>query len=461
LTDHFRTDAAAAGCSKGKYSLVSLGCPKNLVDSERMLGLLQLDGYQFVSEPEQADFVIVNTCGFIADAREESFAAIDEMLELKRQKRVRGVIVTGCLAERQRESLVAARPEIDHVLGVFAREEVTRVADRLVGGLTEQQLVFQPAPVNPLPDRDRLRITPRHLAYLKISEGCDRLCTFCAIPKMRGRHASKPIEEILEEARGLADDGVRELIVVAQDTTYYGIDRYGRPRLAELLEQLSEIDRIDWIRLMYLYPMYLDDRLIETIRDSGPIVPYLDMPLQHVNNRVLRRMLRRVDRQATEQLLARLRAALPGLVLRTTLIAGFPSETDAEFEELVAFVQEQRFERLGVFTYSQEPGTPAAQLADQVPEATAALRRDRLMMVQQEIAFQWNEAQVGKTLDILIDAPVPDATAAWVGRSYADAPQIDPVVYVTGERLAVGQLVACEIVAAKDYDLVAVPTNKT
>jgi ribosomal protein S12 methylthiotransferase len=335
------------------------------------------------------------------------------------------------------------------------------VADRLIGGLTEQQLVFQPAPADPLSDRDRLRITPRHLAYLKISEGCDRLCTFCAIPKMRGRHASKPIEEVLEEARLLADDGVRELMIVAQDTSYYGIDRYGEPRLAELLRALNEVDGIDWIRLMYLYPMYIDDQLIETIGNSTRIIPYLDIPLQHANNRILRRMLRRVDRGTTEQLLAKLREKLPGLVLRTTLISGFPSETDVEFEELVGFVQQQQFERLGVFSYSQEPGTPAATLPEQVPEATAAARRDRLMMVQQEIAFQWSADQVGKSLDVRIDAPVPDASGAWIGRCYADAPQIDPVVYVTAERLEVGQLVACEIVAAKDYDLVAVPTSTT
>src|SRR5687768_14853169 len=270
--------------SKGTYAFVSLGCPKNLVDSERMLGLLKIDGYDLVYEPDGADFVVVNTCGFIERARTESFAAIDEMLALKAQGRTRGVIVSGCLAERQKEDLLTDRPGIDCLVGVFGREEITRVADRLVGHLDEQRSVFQPAPIRALSDRDRLRITPRHFAYLKISEGCDRLCTFCAIPKMRGKHASKPIEEIIAEAKQLAADGVRELIIVAQDTTYYGLDIYGKPRLADLLVRLEEVVGIDWIRLMYFYPMYIDDELINTIAESRKIVPYIDIPLQHASD---------------------------------------------------------------------------------------------------------------------------------------------------------------------------------
>ena len=244
--------------AKGTYAFVSLGCPKNLVDSERMLGLLRLDGYQLVSDPDGADFVVVNTCGFIEAARAESFGAIQEMLQLKRRGRTRGVIVSGCLAERQREALLESCPEIDQLVGVFGREEITRVADRLMGNLQEQRTVFRPAPIRALPDTDRLRITPRHFAYLKISEGCDRLCTFCAIPKMRGKHASKPIEQVVAEARQLAADGVRELIVVAQDTTYYGLDLYGTPRLLDLLRELEQVEGLDWIRLMYLYPMYVE-----------------------------------------------------------------------------------------------------------------------------------------------------------------------------------------------------------
>jgi ribosomal protein S12 methylthiotransferase len=334
------------------------------------------------------------------------------------------------------------------------------VADRLLGGLTEQRTVFHPAPTHPLPDTARLRITPRHFAFLKISEGCDRLCTFCAIPRMRGKHYSKPMEEVVAEARELAADGVRELVIVAQDTTYYGMDLYGRPRLAELLRELEQVEGLDWIRLMYFYPMYITDELIETIAGSKRIVPYLDMPLQHASDRMLKRMQRRVNRQETETLLSKLRAAIPGLVMRTTFITGFPGETDADFNELAGFVREHRFERLGVFTYSFEPDTPAARLPDQLPEELKAERRERLMEVQQEIAFQWNDAQIGRRLDVLIDAVVPEQGNAWIGRSYADAPDVDGVVYVTGGGLSVGQIVPCEVVARSGYDLAAVAVGK-
>lgn len=420
-----------------------------------MLGLLQLDGYKLVSEPQGADFVVVNTCGFIERAREESFATIREMLDLKRRGGTRGVIVSGCLAEREKEKLLETCPEIDHLVGVFGREQVTKVADRLIGGLDEQRTVFNPAPSVALSDRNRLRITPRHFAFLKISEGCDRLCTFCAIPKMRGKHATKPMEEVLAEARELAADGVRELNIVAQDTTYYGLDLYGQPRLAELLRELDQIEGLDWIRVMYLYPMYFSDELIDVLATSKRIVPYLDLPLQHINDTMLRRMQRRVARAPTEELLAKLRKAIPDLVLRTTFITGFPGETDEQFAELVEFVRQQRFERLGVFTYSFEPDTPAAKLPDHVSEDVKNARREELMAVQQEIAFEWNEARVGRTMDVLLDTKVPEARDAWVGRTYADAPDVDSVVYVSGKKLKAGQIVPCEIVATQGYDLVA------
>ena len=444
------------GKSKGKYAFVSLGCPKNLVDSERMLGLLQLDGYELVQEPAEADFAIVNTCGFIESARDESFAAIDEMLAMKQRGELRGLIVSGCLAERQKEQLLVDRPGIDHLVGVFGREEVTKVADRLIGGLDEQRLVFKPAPVRALSDRGRMRVTPRHFAYLKISEGCDRLCTFCAIPKMRGKHATKPMEDVLAEARELAADGVKELVIVAQDTTYYGKDLYGEPRLVELLRELEKVDGIEWIRLMYLYPMYFTDELIEVIAKSDRILPYLDMPLQHINDRMLKRMQRRVDRQSTEELLGKLRSQIKGLTLRTTMITGFPGETDEDFAELLKFVEAERFERLGVFTYSAEPDTPAVRLPNPVDEATKEARREELMAVQQSVAFDWTEAQIGTTQDILIDTQVPDAENAWIGRTKSDAPDVDCVAYVTGEGLRPGQIVRCEVVARNDYDLVAV-----
>jgi ribosomal protein S12 methylthiotransferase len=448
--------------AKGTYAFVSLGCPKNLVDSERMLGLLQIDGYRLVGEPDGADFVVVNTCGFIERARDESFAAIDEMIQLKRSGRTRGLIVSGCLAERQKEQLLDERPEIDFLVGVFGREEITKVADRLVGNLEEQRSVFQPAPIRALPDRDRLRITPRHFAYLKISEGCDRLCTFCAIPKMRGKHATKPIEEVIAEAQQLAADGVRELIVVAQDTTYYGMDLYGEPRLAELLRKLDEVEGLDWIRLMYFYPMYVSDELIDTIAGSRKILPYLDMPLQHINDAMLRRMSRRVNRSETESLLANLRGRIPNLSMRTTFITGFPGETDEQFDELAEFVAEQRFERLGVFTYSLEPDTPAAKLEDHLPEEIKESRRERLMAIQQRVAFEHNQRQIGRQLDVILDQQVVGEDNVWIGRSYADAPDVDAAVYVTGNnrKLSAGAITACEIVASQNYDLVGVAVGK-
>jgi ribosomal protein S12 methylthiotransferase len=441
--------------TKGTYSFVSLGCPKNLVDSERMLGLLQLDGYKLVHEPVGADFVVVNTCGFIERARDESYATIQEMLELKRRGGTRGVIVSGCLAEREKEALLEKCPDVDFIVGVFGREQVTKVADRLVGRLDEQRSVFQPAPIRPFSDRSRLRITPRHFAYLKISEGCDRLCTFCAIPKMRGKHATKPMEEVIAEAKELAADGVRELIIVAQDTTYYGMDLYGEPRLAELLRQLVEVPGIEWIRLMYLYPIFFTDELIDVIAAGGKILPYLDMPLQHINDTMLRRMQRRVNRQETETLVGKLRQRIPNLVMRTTFITGFPGETDEQFEEMAEFAAQQKFERLGVFTYSFEPDTPAARLPDHLPEEVKNERRDRLMAIQQQIAFDWNDSQLGRPVDVLIDRQVPGEKNVWLGRSFADAPDVDGVTYVSGKRLKPGQIVPCEIVSAAEYDLVA------
>ncbi len=445
--------------AKGTYALVSLGCPKNLVDSERMAGRLQLEGYQFVPEPDGADFVVVNTCGFIDKARAESYGTIREMLELKQRGRVRGVIVAGCLAERDKQSLLEEYPDIDQVVGVFARDEIATAADRLIGGLAEQRAIFRPAPSRPLPDGDRLRITPRHLAFLKISEGCNRQCSFCSIPKMRGPYASKSIEEVVAEAEELAADGVRELVLVAQDTSSYGLDRYGEPRLAELLTRLESVDRVQWIRLMYLYPMYLTDELIDVVASGHKILPYLDLPLQHINDEVLRRMRRRVSRADVERLLDRLRERIDALVLRTTLLTGFPGETEEQFEELLAFLQRRRFERLGAFAYCSEPGTPSERLDGRLPEEVRQSRRERLLAAQQQIAFAWNESQVGRRMDVLIDRDIAGQESAYVGRTYADAPEVDGAVYVTGDGLAAGQIVSCEIVASRGYDLIgaAVP----
>ena len=439
---------------KAAYALVSLGCPKNLVDSERMAGLLRDSDYRLVKDPAGADFVVINTCGFIGDAREESYETIREMLDLKRRGRLRGVIVAGCLAEREKESLLQKYPAIDQVVGVFAREEITAAAGRLMGDLGQERAVFRPAPSRPLPDGNRLRITPRHVAFLKIAEGCHRLCSFCTIPKIRGPYASKPIEEVVSEAEELAADGVRELVLVAQDTSSYGQDLYGRPRLAELLARLEEVGGLAWIRPMYLYPMHITDELIDVIASAGKVLPYLDMPLQHVSDEVLRGMRRQVNRQQTERLIDRLRQRIAGLVLRTTLMTGFPGETDVHFDELLDFVRRWRFERVGVFAYSEEPGTSAFDLPDKVPEEVKAARRDRLMAAQQEIAFAWNASQVGRRADVIVDRDIPGEENAWIGRTYADAPEVDGVVYVTGDGLAVGEIVPCEIVAAHDYDLI-------
>ncbi len=445
---------------KGSYSIVSLGCPKNLVDSERMSGLLRLEGYGFAPEPEGADFVIINTCGFLATARKESLECIREMVRLKKRGRVRGVVVAGCMAERNKEALLKECDGIDQVVGVFGRDEIVKAADRLFGGMEEQRSIFRPAPSRASSDDSRLRLTPRHLAYLKISEGCDRLCTFCSIPHLRGKHASKPIEQVVAEAEELAADGVRELILVAQDTTYYGMDVDRRPRLAELLGRLEHIGGIEWIRLLYLYPMYFTEELFEALRSCHKVLPYMDLPLQHINDLVLRRMNRKVNRSDTERLLDRLRKAIPDLVLRTTFITGFPGESEEQFEELLEFVRQRRFERVGVFAYSREEDTPAHRLDGHLPEGLKQTRRERLLAVQQLIAFAWNEAQAGRKLDVLIDRCIPGEENAYLGRSYADAPEIDGAVYVTGEHLAPGQFVPCEIVASKGYDLIAVATGK-
>jgi ribosomal protein S12 methylthiotransferase len=436
------------------FSFVSLGCPKNTVDSERMLGKLCQDGYTLVPDADGADVVVVNTCGFIEPARQESLAVIREMLALKEQGRVGSVVVAGCLAERKKDDLLQEVPGVDHIVGVFGREEIAQVVDRAIAQRSEQRSLFRPAPVRALDDTTRLRITPRHYAYLKISEGCDRTCTFCAIPSMRGTHVTKPIEEVIREARELATDGVRELIIVAQDTTYYGLDLYGKVRLAELLRELEQVDGIEWIRILYAYPIFFTDELVATLADSPKIIPYLDMPLQHISDRVLKRMQRRVRRQEIEELIGKLRTAIPNLTMRTTFIAGFPGETDAECDELADYIRSARFERLGVFPYSYEPDTPATRLDGHLPEDVKAARRNRLMQVQQEVALAWSAAQVGTTIDVIVDGPDPEMPNHVLARGHADAPDIDCLVRVKGKGLQSGDIVSVKVTAADDYDLV-------
>ncbi len=441
------------GALKGRFAFISHGCPKNTVDSERMLGKLSQDGYALQPDPDGADVVVVNTCGFIEPARQESLAVIREMLALKKSGRVGSVVVAGCLAERHKDLLLETVPEVDQIVGVFGREEIAAVVDRAVQHRDEQRSLFRPAPVRALEDTARLRITPRHFGYMKISEGCDRLCTYCAIPKMRGKHITKPMEEVIREARELVSDGVRELIIVAQDSTYYGMDLYGRVRFAELLKQLDAVDGIEWIRVLYAYPEHFSDDLIETMANAKKIVPYLDMPLQHISDRVLKRMIRRVDRSATENLIGRLRKAMPNLAMRTTFIVGFPGETEADYEELKSFVAEQKFERVGVFPYSLEPGTPAEKLDGHMPEEVKQARVAGVMEVQQQIAFAYADKQIGKELAVVIDGPDPEFANHFRGRTYADSPDIDCEIRVKGKNLRSGDFIKVKVTAADGYDL--------
>lgn len=446
---------------KGTYAFISLGCPKNTVDSERMLGKLAQDGYQLQTDAEGADVVVVNTCGFIEPARQESLGVIREMLEKKKAGKIGAVVVAGCLAERQRDMLLETVPEVDQIVGVFGREEIAAVVDRAVlkrdqeGAIQEQRSVFRPAPIKALEDTARLRITPQHYAYMKISEGCDRVCTYCAIPAMRGKHVTKSIEECVREAKELAADGVRELILVAQDTTYYGFDLYGRSRLADLIRELNKVEGIEWIRTLYVYPEHVGDDVLTALAESKKVIPYLDMPLQHINDRVLKRMIRRVNRAETEKLLTRMRKAIPNLALRTTFIVGFPGETDQEFEELKQFVIDQQFERAGVFAYSLEPGTPAVKLDGHLPDDVIQTRVNELMATQQQVAFKWAQSQIGKELEIVIDGPDPEFSNHFRGRSYADSPDIDCLVRVKGKNLRAGDFVNTKVTAADGYDLTA------
>jgi len=463
------------------FAFVSLGCPKNLVDSERMAGLLTAAGYRFQEMLPGADVVVVNTCGFIGDARHESSEAIAEVLAMKDRGEVGRVIVTGCLAQREKLALLDVHPDIDGLIGVFGRESVVHVANAAIGRMVDSSVSLGEASTSglagptrsdaddprpspsivfpmdhrpPLTDTERLRLTAPHVAYLKIAEGCDRRCGFCAIPQIRGKFYSKPIDQALGEARRLAEEGVKELVVIAQDTTYYGVDLYGEPRLAQLLGRLEEIEGLRWIRILYLYPQFISDELIEAIAGSDKILPYLDLPLQHINDDVLRRMRRAVTGDQTREILDRLRKRIDNLILRTTFLVGYPGETQAQFEQLAAWVQAERFPRVGVFPYSVEEGVYAETLDGPVPEDIKLQRRDRLMAIQQPIAFAWANSQIGRQLDVMIDAELPDAPGAWIGRTYADAPEIDGVVYVSGENLKAGEIVSAEMVASRGYDLV-------
>ncbi len=444
-----------------RVALISLGCARNLVDSEVLLGHAAEAGLAVVREPQDADVVIVNTCGFIEAAKQESIDTILSAVKLKAAGSIKGVVAVGCLAQRYAGELARELPEVDAVLGISDYSGVPAVVRRIVNGSPRR---FAPTvdggkPKSARSDLGRVLLTPKSYAYLRISEGCDHACTFCAIPAMRGRNRSKPMDVLLEEARRLAAQGVIELVVVAEDSTAYGLDLGRRRVLHVLLEQLSRIDGIAWIRVMYAYPHTVQRELTAVLRDNPKVVPYLDIPIQHVSTPMLRAMKRGVSSQQVRDVLRRLRDEVPGIAVRTTLIVGFPGETDADFAELRGFVADYRFERLGVFTYSAEEGTPAHDLPGRVAPALAQARRDELMALQRDIVADHNRALVGTELEVLVDGLHPErgtpAQPLWTGRTKRDAPEVDCAVLLTDAGLRAGDLILARVSAAQDYDLVA------
>ena len=435
-----------------KLLMISLGCDKNLVDTENMLGRLQQDGHTFTDLEQEAEAVIVNTCCFIGDAKEESINTILEMARLKENGRCRALIVTGCLAQRYRQEIYKEIPEVDGIVGTAAWDEISQVLEQAEKG--ERPLCVTAPEGLPGKDTERILTTGGHYAFLKIAEGCDKHCTYCIIPSLRGAYRSVPMERLLEEARGLAAKGVRELILVAQETTLYGVDLYGKKTLPELLHRLAEISGIYWIRIQYCYPEEITDELIQAIKGEEKVCHYLDIPIQHASDRILRRMGRRTDQASIREIVGRLRREIPDIALRTTLITGFPGETEEDHQELMAFVDEMEFERLGVFPYSAEEDTPAADFEDQVPDEVKEERRDEVMELQQEIAFEKSESMVGRVLDVMIEGKVADEPA-YVARTYMDAPGVDGYLFVnSGELFMSGDFVRVKVTGASEYDLI-------
>ena len=430
--------------------MMSLGCEKNRVDAEIMMARLQKAGYTLVDDASCADVAIVNTCGFIEAAKKESIGEILELGRLKKAGCIKALVVTGCMAERYQQEIRKELPEADAVCGIGADADIVEVVDRTLRG--EHPELFPDKMLLPLCG-ERIQSTPPYSSYLKIAEGCDNRCSYCAIPLIRGPYRSRPMESILEEAETLAKNGTKELIVIAQDTTRYGCDLYKKRMLPELLQKLCKVDGIVWIRVLYCYPDFMTEELMDTIAREPKIVKYIDLPLQHCSGTVLRAMRRFGNREKLTALIQKMRARIPGLILRTTMIAGFPGETEEDFAQLCAFIKEIRFERLGCFAYSQEEDTPAAEMENQIEEEEKRRRADRVMETQMGIMQDWGEAQVGKVLDVLTEG-FEEETACWFGRSYADAPEIDGRIYFTaGEAPAPGQFVRVRITACMDCDL--------
>ena len=431
---------------------ISLGCDKNLVDSEVMLGLLAAKGYRMVDDEMQADIIIVNTCCFIHDAKEESIQTILEMAQYKTDGRLKVLVVTGCLAQRYQQEILDEIPEVDAVLGTTSYDKIVEAVEEALAG--KGHVEVEDIDALPLVDTGRLVTTGGHFAYLKIAEGCDKHCTYCIIPKIRGNFRSVPMERLIKEAGELAGQGVKELILVAQETTLYGKDLYGEKSLHRLLRELCKISGIRWIRILYCYPEEIDENLIQVMKEEKKICHYLDLPIQHANDDILKRMGRRTSKKQLEEIIGRLRSEIPDIALRTTLITGFPGETKEQHEELMEFVDEMEFDRLGVFTYSPEEDTPAAGMPDQVPEEVKEERQAEIMELQQEIVFDQAEAMIGREVLVMIEGKVADENA-YVGRTYKDAPNVDGLIFINTEaELMSGDFARVKVTGALEYDLI-------
>lgn len=440
---------------KIKLFCVSLGCDKNLVDTEKMLGLLNSEGYAFTDDEGEADAILINTCCFIGDAKEESVNTILEMARLKEEGRCRALVVAGCLAQRYKEEILEEIPEVDGILGTTSCDEIVNVLNGILGREKAAPVsCFHDLAEPPTGGENRVVTTGGYYAHLKIAEGCDKRCTYCIIPYLRGSFRSVPMEQLVQEAGQLAEQGVKELILVAQETTLYGKDLYGGKTLPKLLHELAKVPGIQWIRLQYCYPEEITDELIEAIRTEEKVCHYLDIPIQHASDRILRRMGRRTNQAQLLEMIAKLRREIPDIALRTTLISGFPGETQEDHEELMTFVDEMEFERLGVFAYSAEEDTPAYSFPDQVPQEVKEERRDEIMQLQQEIAFEKSEDMVGRVLTVLIEGKVVDEPA-YVGRTYMDAPGVDGLIFVNADvELMSGDFVRVRVTGSAEYDLI-------
>ena len=436
-----------------KILFVSLGCDKNLVDTENMLGILKNKGFEFTDDEWEADIIAINTCCFIGDAKQESINTILEMAEHKKDARCKVLVVAGCLAHRYQDEIIKEIPEVDAFVGTSSYD---KIADMINSVLEEKGIsnFVEDANRMPMVEADRIVTTPGYYEYLKIAEGCDKHCTYCVIPKVRGDFRSFPIEYLVNQTKKLVEGGVKEIILVAQETTLYGVDLYGKKSLPKLLHELGLIEGLEWIRILYCYPEEINDELIEAIKNEPKVCHYLDMPIQHASDNILKRMGRRTSKQELTDIVAKLRREIPDIALRTTLITGFPGETDKDHEEVMRFIDECEFDRLGVFTYSREEDTVAAQMPDQIDEEIKEKYRDELMQLQQEISADRSAAMIGRIVRVMIEGFIPEDNT-YVGRSYKDAPNVDGLVFVECDReLMSGDFIDVKITGSTEYDLI-------